>query len=74
MTSYRVIYIDHDKKCFSISLPVIDDTKITDSTVSEQTAGRNVNIATVSSDRFNECDIISCYENQGYSLDNSTKW
>ncbi len=73
MKSFRVVFLDDDKKTFSISLPTVDDTKAINSTCELQRSGRNVRIATVElNDDMSETE--NYYNNLGYKFDKRTNW
>lgn len=73
MRAFHIIYLDDDTKTFSISLPMVDDTKVSKVTSELQDKGRNVRICTVEIDSdFSE--IEKYYNNMGYVYDIKTNW
>ena len=69
----RIVYVYTDKRTFSISEPLYDDSVATERTVVYQQSGRNVNIASISSDTRVE-DIKAEYQLLGYKFDEHTRW
>ena len=73
MKSFRLVFLDDDKKAFSVSLPMIDDTKANKSTDEMQKSGRKVRIVSVdSNDDINE--VEKYYKSLGYELNKEATW
>jgi len=64
--AFRVIFVDHDKKTFGISLLMCDDTNITNKIAELQEQGRNVNCQV---SHENPEVIQHHFEEKGYQFD-----
>lgn len=69
----RIVYVDSDKKTFSISEPLYDDSVATEGTAIYQQSGRNVNIFSISAEIRLE-DIKTEYQLLGYKYDEYARW
>ena len=69
----RIIYVDTDKRTFSISEPLYDDSVATERTIIYQQSGRNVNIVSIPAETKLE-DIKAEYHLLGYKYDEYTNW
>ena len=73
MKAFHIIYLDDDTKTFSMSLPMVDDTKVSKVTSELQEKGRNVRICTVEIGS-DSSEIEKYYNNMGYVYDVKTNW
>lgn len=73
MKAFHIIYLDDDTKTFSMSLPMVDDTKVSKVTSELQEKGRTVRICTVEIGS-DSSEIEKYYNNMGYVYDVKTNW
>lgn len=69
----RIVYVDSDKKIFSISEPLYDDSVATARTTIYRQYGRNINIVSISAETRLE-DIKVEYQLLGYKYDEYAHW
>ena len=65
---YLVLVLDHDRKCFNIFGPVMDDRAITDAVWQLQQTGRRVNCSTGPADRSIELVAQEYAQQTGYTF------